>query len=508
MDMNNPTTLTAVSCLTSLTHESAEDFTLPDYMPEIRRVISVEASPLPESRFLTGAAMEFGGTLIYSVLYIGDTGELYAAPLSSEYTASVALGENTVSDAAAVGIDTAVESVNCRAAGPRKLTLKSRLKTKIAAYAPVPLAETAKDAATGRPISSDDIAIERLIRTAPDVQVFRGEITSTAGGTLHLNPGTKVIACRGAIRPEEARAMSDAVSVRGDVVLHMLCLSPDGTLFCTSAKAPINESIPVSGAAEGDAARAWGRSAAVTVNTADASAATWEIEFDMEAEAMRSGESAYTADAYATSCVSGVETAERDSLRLVKCGIGALSCGGESGRQSKVVAGESVIRTDATAAVDRVEMGDGKRLILHGSCPIRVLLAAEGDVIVEEFTLPFRYETDTLSCPESSDLLWRCSAEVTEAVARPEGDKIAVGVDLSLSLSVLSREKVRSIAAIALDRSQNVTVEDGTVRICYPDAGEPIWEVGKRYHADLRVLCERNGIADPAAVCSGEPLLI
>ena len=507
MDMNNPTTLTAVSCLHTLTHDCAEDFTLPDYMPEIRRVISVEASPLPESRFLTGAAMEFSGTLIYSVLYIGDTGELYSAPLSSEYSTSVALGDSSVTDAAAVGIDTRLDSVSCRASGPRKLSLKSRLKTGITAYHAVPLAENLKDSATGRTIP-EEFPVERLIRTAADAQILRGEITATAAGTLHLSPDTKVIACRGAIRPEAVRSAHDCVSVTGDAVLHMLCLGGEGNLFCTTAKSPLSESIPVSGAADGDPCRAWGRSAAVTVNTSDPANLAWEIEYDMEAECVRPGESAYTADAYAVACASSAETAEHDSLRLIKCGVGALSCSGESGRQSKAAAGESVIRTDASASVERVEMADGKKLILHGNCACRVLLSADGDVIAEEFTVPFRYETEAAARGESPDLLWRCTAEAVDATARTEGDKIAVNVDLALSMSVLSREKIRCVSGVSVDRSAAVAAEEGVVRICYPDAGEPIWEVGKRYRADLGALCRRNGLAEPTSLCTGEPILV
>jgi hypothetical protein len=288
----------------------------------------------------------------------------------------------------------------------------------------------------------------------------------------------------------------------------MLCLGGEGNLFCTTAKSPLSESIPVSGAADGDPCRAWGRSAAVTVNTSDPANLAWEIEYDMEAECVRPGESAYTADAYAVACASSAETAEHDSLRLIKCGVGALSCSGESGRQSKAAAGESVIRTDASASVERVEMGDGKKLILHGNCACRVLLSADGDVIAEEFTVPFRYETEAAARGESPDLLWRCTAEAVDATARTEGDKIAVNVDLALSMSVLSREKIRCVSGVSVDRSAAVAAEEGVVRICYPDAGEPIWEVGKRYRADLGALCRRNGLAEPTSLCTGEPILV
>ena len=155
--------------------------------------------------------------------------------------------------------------------------------------------------------------------------------------------------------------------------------------------------------------------------------------------------------------------AERDSLRLLKCGIGALSFSGESGRQSKSVPGEKILRVDATVHPDHVECETGKgRLTLHGVAAVRVLIAAEGDVIVEEFSLPLRYETDAAAIPTSADLLWRCSADVIDGTARTEGDKIAVNLDLSLSMTVLSREKIRYVQAIVLETSAGTP------------AGEPI----------------------------------
>jgi hypothetical protein len=97
---------------------------------------------------------------------------------------------------------------------------------------------------------------------------------------------------------------------------------------------------------------------------------------------------------------------------------------------------------------------------------------------------------------------------VIDGTARTEGDKIAVNLDLSLSMTVLSREKIRCVRTVTLDTSAGTQTEDSTVRICYPDAGEPIWEVGKRYRACQKSLCEKNGMPDARAKCGGEPILV
>ena len=69
-----------------------------------------------------------------------------------------------------------------------------------------------------------------------------------------------------------------------------------------------------------------------------------------------------------------------------------------------------MIDTTASASPDHVEC-QGKRLILHGICAVSVRIAAGGDVVSEEFTVPFRCESDAASEAGGDDLLWRCAYE-------------------------------------------------------------------------------------------------
>ena len=65
---------------TTFTHEAGEEFSLPDYVPEIRRLLNVRAQVLPESKFLgdsgSGTDLEIGGTVTYLLVYTDDRGEL------------------------------------------------------------------------------------------------------------------------------------------------------------------------------------------------------------------------------------------------------------------------------------------------------------------------------------------------------------------------------------------------------------------------------------------------
>ena len=75
----------------TLTTDLSGDFSLPDYQPEIKRLLRIIASPSPPERYVSGGNMDLDGALDYFVLYMGNDAKLYCAPLSSDYGFSVAL---------------------------------------------------------------------------------------------------------------------------------------------------------------------------------------------------------------------------------------------------------------------------------------------------------------------------------------------------------------------------------------------------------------------------------
>ena len=483
---------------TTLTHDSSADFILPEYMSPIRRVVSVEAAALPESRFLSGSALEFGGTLAFSVLYVGEDSTLCCASVTTEYTGSCALGDTQIADTSRIGIDTAAENVTCRVTGPRAFTVKTRMKTALQLLGSSSVEEIVTDTAGARASASDEQSLERRMQTAHDVQLFRGECTCTASGTLPLPPDTKVIRATGAVRMEEAKSSAGEVLAVGEVLLHALTLSPDGRFATVEARSPFRETIPTADAAAGDEARAWGRAASVIIRPGE-SETGWEIEYDLEAEAARPSERTYTADAYSVAFASETETEAADSLRLLRCGINSLTVTGEGGRQSKPHPEEIVLDTCACASADHLEMREGK-LILHGIAAVSVLLTGDGDVTAEEFTLPFRRE---MSCHggEAADLLHRCSVEVMSASARQEGDKLAVTLELCISLTAMSRTTIRPMKKITLNRTAPHSRREGSVRICFPEPGESLWEIAKHYAVRRDTLSE-------AEISDGSPMIV
>lgn len=72
-------------CDRIITTDLGGDFSLPDYQPEIRRLLRIGASATPPARYAGGNGMDLAGTVDYFVLYMGNDDQVYCAPLSAEY---------------------------------------------------------------------------------------------------------------------------------------------------------------------------------------------------------------------------------------------------------------------------------------------------------------------------------------------------------------------------------------------------------------------------------------
>ena len=68
-----------------------EDFTLPDYYPEIRRVLYVKETMLPPAKFISGNKLDVNGVVDYTLVYVSRDGKICSAPLSAEYGFSLPL---------------------------------------------------------------------------------------------------------------------------------------------------------------------------------------------------------------------------------------------------------------------------------------------------------------------------------------------------------------------------------------------------------------------------------
>ncbi len=494
----------------STAHEAAEEFILPDYMPEVRRIVSCSAHALPENKYLTPGAVELSGLTTYSVLYIGDDGALSCAPLNSEYSVRLSCPADDGDEygASDVGAYTTVESVSCRASGPRKLALTARMRSRAFSVLRSPIVEkiTAvnENGEVSAATTADSIALERHYSETEASSFYFETATGTASGEFREREGTKMILCSGSMVINSASVETGGIAVRGDAYLNCLMLTSDGTYSSTRVKTPVEEHIRIdsaarnlrSGATTTDEpalmATAWGRVASASVSGDESGLFQWEIEYDIDAELATSEKISVTDDAYSTSSGFRLTVNEPENVSELCCGVSSLTVYG-----SKQITGgsaKSIPYSTGRVNYERAEVTPDGRVALIGNCVLVAATVGDGDAVPEEITVPVKFECDaripagTTGVPNV-----RCSMETAYTDARLDGDKLTVTAELAISYSITVKSKVRHISEIEIDRSSPIEKQVSSIKVYFPEDGEGRWEIGRRYRCEDKCIRKIDG---------------
>lgn len=490
----------AVKLDTSFGHEGGGDFSLPDYLPEIQRLLAVRTSVLPETAFLSGNVLEIGGTLSYDVIYADAEGKAVSASLITDYNADTALSQ-AVDNVGELFVSTEEESTLCRVTSPRGVNIKTRMKTRVCADERVVTdgALTRKDGT--RAHDGDLSSVERLNSSA--ISVFRGRAATTgnAAGEIESHEKNDTVAfCRSSLCVTDATCDDGTVKTSGEIMLDCTFCGSDG-LYTKSARYPFEVSVNSDGCDSGCVARAWGRVASVGISKEDADSTVFSVsvEYDVEAEYLCKCECNVCFDVYSTKYECTGDIGECDLITPVSFGMAKVPLSGSAEMHAenalKIV---GIIPISKTAQA--VMSPDG--LIISGNVKVKAVAVGDGTMCAE-IDLPFKYRLGDADATDLQSFVTCCPLSLSGKVS---GNTVEVSGEASLSWDVSCRKKLRYVTSVSLgdelDRSCPLSI-----KAYYPQSDESLWSICKKYTADIRKIKDANpDIGD--VVAKGVPVII
>ena len=463
-------------CNRIITTEISNDYTLPDYQPEVRRVLGVRENILPPAKYVSGDAVELNGAVDYTLLYVGADGEIYSAPLSAEYSANMpfancrGLDRNEVMTVSA-SVET--ESVSARVTAPRKVTVRCRLNCHVRVWGKVFLEEE---------INGDVSAesIQRLCKDAGFVQVWEGisDIIEVSDD-YETDGDIRVVSADADILIDDTSSNSDGVSVRGDIMLKLICADEGGEYRTVMRKLPFSEIVETDRAGKSAETRqVRGSIGNINVSIEEGKIAT-TVGFFLNASEESNMPFSYAADLYSTEkhCVCRYESV---SVPVAKIAVDGNFSQSERIPVSDASIGEGaeVIDSCGAARVIGIEMTDGK-CVLSGESRYDLICRKDGEIFSSEVRVPFKYEIETaevLACErENADIF--CS--VMNCRVRTDGDILALDSEVMLSGVVFCEQEI--VRVVEADMGDPIEREGSDIIICYSSACDTLWSVAKRY---------------------------
>ena len=467
--------------------EVTAEVSLPDYRPEVKRLVRVSATVTPPAHYVGAANTELSGSVDFCILYTGNDGALYSTSHTSEYRIGIPvdmpsdalLGEGLVCDA-----DIMPEPCNARVLAPRKLSLKCRLRARMRIFG-MRLIEN------GDLISG--IAAEKLYGSCDVSEFFSG-----VGEPLLLHDeivcdtqseDVRVVCADGQVFISEAVAGSGCVNCRGEIALKLLT-AHDTTGLPPSQlmrRIPFEGSVEVDGCEVNCAASAFGSCADVSVTVEDGRILC-DLSVILLARAQRDRNVTYVRDAYAIDLASNSKTdflplPQSRSSVCANFSLGQTLTAEEAGLRS----GMNVI--DAHLIPLGAELiQDNGRDILSGKCRVHLTLCDEaGEISSQEVEIPYRYEAEAKEVGLADYLV-----HVSPIGCRARADGERLGIDGELAVSLMTRAKTQIQYLSACNVGEKCKKLEGECTICFPAPNDTLWSVAKRYQKPLAHLTGIN----------------
>lgn len=472
-----------------------------DYLPPVQRIVKCFAKPVVLQKQLQSGRLTLEGYLRCTVYYQGEEGAgLCQTEQKLPFNKPLELPPFAATAWTAC-VEGQTEYLNCRAVNSRRIEVRG-------AYGLVVSVHSQLNTEVITALSEG--GIEQKLTTISGVRRAAGleKLLTVEGAMAFDKPPAAILDITGTAEVRELKVMQGKAVAKG--VLHALCAwraEGESALRSQTAELPFNQILDVDGLSEDCrclcTVEPVGFAAAQGETSADGAVALTATAL-LRLTGWRQYQLQCVADAFSTRFETNniPQTVRAESLlcaldeTTVLRGSGPLPDAG-----AKILA--------CFAAFGPVQLTrQEERWVLAA----RVVVTAFGENTLGEmesyektleFSLPLPAELppDADACPE-------CSLTVSDLQCSAAGGALEVAVTVRTEGAVLCRRAYRCVGAVELGDALAPADPEISLRICYAQAGEELFDIARRFHVSPGQMLAANDLPDTTALPEARRLLV
>ena len=476
----------------TLTQEETTEVIVPDYCPDIARIIAADGKVYIHSRELRDGKASIAGTVRVTVLYTPD-GEGGIRTLEFAMPFNAESDNRALADCVFLDADTHTEFLESRMLNPRKVFTHCKLVTRLTGYQKAPLCFCTDLEA------EDRLCVEKRQeqqRVTLLTQIAEKDFTFTE--EMNLSPGregaAELLNSQVCGSVAESKIVGSKLIFKGIFSVSLLYRSVDGKSYTTASELPFSQIMEVEGAAEGciPSLRLQMTGTDLQIDGDDAEGRQIAVTLYLHAIALLREEREITLlnDLYSTSYETAYEAAplsitgfyetftRRHTVREV------LEIG---------VVADSILSLSASCGAVSVSR-EGETSVLRTEANVRALYLDEGGVpLVAERSFDI---TSQLELPE--DCKVSACAVCPEEIQGSLGDRgIEVRFPVDFRAEAVSRLKRVCINSAKLDtESTKETVGTPSLVLRCLGKQESAWDLAKKYNTTIAMILAANQLED------------
>jgi hypothetical protein len=480
------------------------DVNLPDYCPDIQRILKCQIYPKISSRSIAGDRLMLDGSYNVKIFYLAPEGNnVRFFETNDSYSVEIALKQQA--DNALIFASPRVEYVNCRASGPRRLNVHGSFS--LCAR----VVTAGQDEAVSN-IAGDDV---EQLKTTANISEIAGFSQQQFSVDEVLELGKEKPAADSIVRVQAFAELQDCkvtagkAMTKGEVYVKFLYLSTGetGSLETMEYSIPFTQMLDCDGVTEDCLCSVHFMVAGVETQiksdySGDSTYFDTQVKIHATVEAYRKTEVTFVNDAFSKLYDLNITAKQKTIESLSESASDTLVHRSEIGVEDHTVSKVIDVWSEMANAAASVE---SSKITMKGKYSLCVLAQ-------DEKGLPFYFERlidFEHQIPSSSTGDLKCTANViTGGISYRIVDKgLEVKTELHISAEVMQRITYKAITEVTADETKPVA-RDASTSLClyYADAGESVWNIAREYRTSVEAVRTENGIS--GAVVENQGMLM
>ncbi len=475
--------------------ESVGEYTLPDYLPEVRKLLRIETKLLPTGRFEGNGRAEFTGMTAHTVIYSDEAGRLCSAVLNGDYRYAVPL---TAEGDVQIFSESRPERVSYRLSGPRRLSIRTGITSWVRLLPQDPLegewAEAGFECLPGCQTVSDMRRVHAEGIHVDDRYRFDGVSAE------QIRP----IGSEATVFVKETRPQTEGIYCTGEVWVKILYVTVDGENELPDVlwrKLPFDVLVTEGEGCQTACLQGLCTSLDASVEDDGLGAAEMSIRLQLELEgtAYRQTELPYIKDVYSRSGEADVSYRRVPVAQFCGSATRNFTVSG-SAPCDEMLAGARPVDCHVTAE-SMTAVWEEDKIKIVGDCRVEAMLltvGGEGENPAyerTEFSFPVRLEMDGRGMTgEGVELC--ISPAFLGGNLRMDGGNLRVDGEMVVTVTAVAPTLIETVAKAELSDRELPAAAPNVLTVAYLEEGDTLWSMAKRYRADMQKLALRNRIPE------------
>ncbi|MDR0821920.1 MAG: DUF3794 domain-containing protein [Oscillospiraceae bacterium] len=475
------------------------DYVLPDYYPDIFKVLKCTLTPRVASHSVSGSQLFLEGAAYIRVMYLAaDSKKVYCVDQRYTFSKTIDLGKNA--DGAVVTVTPKTDYVNCRAVSGRRIDVRGAVSIKVKVTA-----EKSADIITGAngdgiETQNDTVSYGGEKLNAQEIIIIRDDIdlgTSKDGSAYLIGAEANVTA-------SEHKVIADKVIVKAEVTVKAIyAINKDNendlALHTMEAVIPVNKIIDLKGVTEK-------HTVFVNLSVLDIDLApkpvsdgenrvfTCDLSLDCKVSAAVDTEVSLVTDLYSTMFDTDFLTWNVKAQSLPKLVTEQLILKSSLEGTEDNIAEITDAKIETSNLVFRAR-GDGELTATGQAVFTAIGKYADGTPAMLERTEPFEAVIPVLGIGEEYSV--EGGVQVSHVTYNITGEnRVDVRATLVLRAAVYNIVNLTTVKDITVNTEKPKTKDTNyALKLYYAEDGESIWDIAKRYNTGAAAIISENDLS-------------